>query len=410
MDHYNKLLPQIYLAHHGILGQKWGKRNGPPYPLSASDHSASEKKAGWRKSLDKEKKEVKEVKAKWGIEKERLTVQTKSGETISMKEHPSSRMASFLAKHSKRVAAEAEKTALFDIKDPDGNTVGDITLYKEAPDSVNVVWVTTNNKVRGRGYGTAVMKAAIQIAKDTGAKTVTLEVPGISPDARHIYEKLGFREVDSPDRDVDDTWGGLTNMRLDLDEVRHSLFHSGNLVNIPENVSKKYASLLAKELEALDEDDNLFHHGIKGQRWGVRRYQNIDGTLTSKGKNRLEKRDDNWAKKNSEKVTAKAQKKSAKELDRYATALLQTPGAFNKNGKLSAAAITAYNQKMSELMTQKVSDLRTPSGKVVRFVAKRGEIGVMMALADAGYDMEQLKKGVWASGRVAYKNTVLDKV
>ncbi len=37
--------------HHGILGQKWGKRNGPPYPLGTSDHSASEKKAGWKKSL-----------------------------------------------------------------------------------------------------------------------------------------------------------------------------------------------------------------------------------------------------------------------------------------------------------------------------------------------------------------------
>lgn len=41
-----------YLQHHGILGMHWGDRNGPPYPLSPGDHSASEKKAGWRDSLD----------------------------------------------------------------------------------------------------------------------------------------------------------------------------------------------------------------------------------------------------------------------------------------------------------------------------------------------------------------------
>lgn len=33
-------------------------------------------------------------------------------------------------------------------------------------------------------------------------------------------------------------------------------------------------------------DEHLAHHGIKGQRWGVRRYQNDDGTLTPEGKKR----------------------------------------------------------------------------------------------------------------------------
>ena len=47
------------LCHHGIFGQRWGKRNGPPYPLKPSKHSAREKKFGWRKSL-KNKKEDQE--------------------------------------------------------------------------------------------------------------------------------------------------------------------------------------------------------------------------------------------------------------------------------------------------------------------------------------------------------------
>lgn len=33
----------------------------------------------------------------------------------------------------------------------------------------------------------------------------------------------------------------------------------------------------------------LYHHGIKGQRWGIRRYQNPDGTLTEAGKKRYDR-------------------------------------------------------------------------------------------------------------------------
>ena len=36
-------------------------------------------------------------------------------------------------------------------------------------------------------------------------------------------------------------------------------------------------------------DNELYHYGVKGMQWGVRRYRNEDGSLTSAGKRRVEK-------------------------------------------------------------------------------------------------------------------------
>lgn len=39
----NNIYEELY--HHGILNQKWGVKNGPPYPLRGGDYSESERKA-----------------------------------------------------------------------------------------------------------------------------------------------------------------------------------------------------------------------------------------------------------------------------------------------------------------------------------------------------------------------------
>jgi len=65
--------------------------------------------------------------------------------------------------------------------------------------------------------------------------------------------------------------------------------------------------------------DELYHHGIQGQRWGIRRYQNYDGSYTQAGMKRYNTAKDlfdraqrEYAEGKIDKLTYKAAKKNEK--------------------------------------------------------------------------------------------------
>lgn len=141
--------------------------------------------------------------------------------------------------------------------------------------------------------------------------------------------------------------------------------------------------------------------------WGIRRYQNPDGSLTPEGQRRREERDRKWVKKNYDKIYNNAYKSFSKELKRNKMTEI-TP---QNQKKIPKSYLNAYNKEMARIMNEAVTNVAAPSGQVVRFIAKRGEVGVHMALADAGYDVQkEFRNGIWGSGRVAYKKTEADRM
>lgn len=116
----------------------------------------------------------------------------------------------------------------------------------------------------------------------------------------------------------------------------------------------------------------LYHYGTKGMRWGVRRYQNADGSLTEAGHKRLEK----YKSGELEKIVDKYQvEKLVKQRDKLERKALTKGGLFidNRLAKANYRVIKAsgmeyleshkvYSMSYEDMMSER-SALRKARGK-----------------------------------------------
>ena len=125
--------------------------------------------------------------------------------------------------------------------------------------------------------------------------------------------------------------------------------------------------------------NSLSHHGIKGQKWGERRFQNEDGTLTPEGKARYQKlMEYTYGKRASKRMTRDLNKGMTagqtinKEYKRRSRGHLKYTIPLNIGSNVAAVAIAGKVTNGNPLLTAAISSAAISVNSIVnQFAGKK---------------------------------------